>query len=291
MSVSLADKITLACLLEATARKPGNVHPTASFDDLCYADFVASARTVGPLLAEALSRGVGRVVLESVRRTREVVAGNTNLGTVLLVAPLAAVPPHVSLPDGHATVLGRLDQIDADLVYHAIRLAQPGGMGKAATEDVAGSPTVTLLQAMQLAADRDTVAAEYAHGFPIVLRIGLPYLAAVKQFESCWEEAVVGLHLNLMSGCPDTLIARKCGRETALKSATMAQAVLDAGWPHSDRGQRRLAELDAWLRADGHRRNPGTTADLVAASLFAALREGAIPSLDPECFIPGAERL
>ena len=45
---------------------------------------------------------------------------------------------------------------------------------------------------------------------------------------------------------------------------------------------REFREFDAWLRADGHRRNPGTTADLIAASLFAAFRDGILPmpSLD-----------
>ena len=33
----------LACVLEATARKPGNVHRFADFDDVSYLDFVTAA--------------------------------------------------------------------------------------------------------------------------------------------------------------------------------------------------------------------------------------------------------
>jgi triphosphoribosyl-dephospho-CoA synthase len=77
-----------------------------------------------------------------------------------------------------------------------------------------------------------------------------------------------------MSAFPDSLIARKCGAETAEHSAAWAGRVLDSGRPESEAYQEQLADLDFWLRTDGHRRNPGTTADLIAAGLFVALRDG-----------------
>ncbi len=275
----------LACLLEATARKPGNVHPGASFRDLTYADFVRSAHLIGPTFARAGDWSVGRLVFDAVQRTRREVATNTNLGILLLLAPLASVPAGVSIGDGIGGVLGGLTREDARLVYEAIRLANPGGLGRVEHEDLAAEPSVTLLEAMQLAADRDRIAEQYANNFTAVLA-GAERLAAHgakearSEFASHWEEAVIELHLWLMAEFPDTLIGRKCGDEMACESALRARSVLDAGWPDGELSADRMVELDAWLRADGNRRNPGTTADLVAGCLFAALREGSIEAPD-----------
>jgi triphosphoribosyl-dephospho-CoA synthase len=142
----------LACLLEATARKPGNVHPGASFADLTYADFVRSAHLIGPSFEQAREWSVGRIVLDAVERTQRAVGRNTNLGILLLLAPLASVPHGVALRDGIGGVLAGLTREDAALVYEAIRLVNPGGLGRVESEDVAETPSVTLLEAMRLAA-------------------------------------------------------------------------------------------------------------------------------------------
>jgi triphosphoribosyl-dephospho-CoA synthase len=232
------------------------------------------------VLAGAESVGVGRTVLRAVEASRSVATGNVNLGIVLLLAPLGAVPQSVPLSHGIRAVLEGLTVEDARQVYAAIRLANPGGLGRASEQDVSEEPTETLLAAMQRAAAWDTIAAQYASGFADVLDFGPQRLAARWQSGRDWETAVIGLHLEWMARQPDTLIARKCGPETAADSSRRASAVLQAGWPDTATGRRLLAELDDWLRADGHRRNPGTTADLVAASLFAGLREG---RLEPPC--------
>jgi triphosphoribosyl-dephospho-CoA synthase len=290
-SFNPASCAVLACLLEATARKPGNVHPAASFRDLTYADFVRSAHLIGPTFEHADDWSVGRLVLDAVARTRREVATNTNLGILLLLAPLASVPAGISIADGIGAVLAKLTREDARLVYQAIRLANPGGLGQVEHEDVAAEPSVTLLEAMQLAADRDRIAEQYANNFATVIA-GAKRLAAQgageasSDFVSRWEEAVIELHLWLMAEFPDTLIARKCGGELVRESAQRARVVLAAGWPDGPSASHRMAEFDTWLRADGNRRNPGTTADLVAGCLFAALREGWIAA--PEMFVrPG----
>ena len=82
------------------------------------------------------------------------------------------------------------------------------------------------------------------------------------------------VYLELLSEYPDSLIARRRGIEVAHKAAALARDVLAAGEPGNEAYEEALADFDFWLRADGHRRNPGTTADLIAAGLFAALREG-----------------
>lgn len=274
--IPLDAAIRLACLLEATARKPGNVHPGASFHDLAYADFVASAHTVAPILARARTLGVGCAVFCAVEATRRQTPRNTNLGIILLLAPLAAVPLESALAEGIPSVLERLTVEDAESAYAAIRLAEPGGMGEVRDQDVSQRPTGTLREVMQLAAERDLIARQYATDFRLVLQTGVPWLAACRDFETGWEQAIIGLQLALLAENPDSLIARKCGMELALEASRRARAILDAGWPENAASRTILSEFDTWLRADGNRRNPGTTADLVTASLFAALREGVI---------------
>ena len=120
----------VACVWEATARKPGNVHRYRDFADAGYVDFLLSAAAVAPVLDAAAGRPVGATILEGVRRTRAVAASNTNLGILLLLAPLAAVPPDVELRAGVARVLDGLDVDDARAVYAAIRLAVPAGLSE-----------------------------------------------------------------------------------------------------------------------------------------------------------------
>jgi triphosphoribosyl-dephospho-CoA synthase len=271
------DMLRAACHLEAAARKAGNVHPFREFADLTYGDFVVSARAIAPILARTPELGVGRAILEAVTATRQRVRRNTNLGIILLLAPLAAVPAGVRLADGIGNVLRALTRDDADYAYQAIRLAQAGGLGKVESEDVSQSPTGTLLEVMRLAADRDLIARQYAEKFSLVLEFSLPYLSGVADFERHWEAAIVGLQLELLARHPDSLVVRKCGMEVAEDVSRRAKAVLNSAQPGTRSAQKELDRFDRWLRADGNRRNPGTTADLIAAALFAAFRDGGVP--------------
>jgi triphosphoribosyl-dephospho-CoA synthase len=266
----------LACLWETTARNPGNAHRFRDFDDTTYVDFLMSAAATAPVLEGAPGRRVGQTVLEGVRATRRVVPANTNLGILLLLAPLAAVPPAEELRPGVTRVLEALDVEDARAVYAAIRLAAPAGLGRVPEQDVTGEPTAGLRQVMALAADRDLVARQYANGFREVLEDGVPALHHGWQQAGSLEEALVGCHLHLLARYPDSLIARKRGQAEADEAARRAQDVLRRGWPTSADGRAALEELDLWLRAAGRGRNPGTTSDLVTACLFVALRTGTI---------------
>jgi triphosphoribosyl-dephospho-CoA synthase len=266
----------LACIWEATARKPGNVHRFRDFDDASYVDFLMSAAVLAPVLELAPGRRVGETVLQAVHSTRAVVPSNTNLGIVLLLAPLAAVPEREDLRSGLVRVLEALDVEDARLVYHAIRLASPGGLGEAPEQDVRAEPTQTLRQVMALAAGRDLIARQYADGFGEVFDDGVPALSRGLERTGSLEGGIVSCHLHLMASYSDSLIARKRGPAEAEEAARRARHVLDAGWPGMPASRAALADLDAWLRAAGRGRNPGTTADLVAACLFVALRTGRI---------------
>jgi triphosphoribosyl-dephospho-CoA synthase len=130
---------------------------------------------------------------------------------------------------------------------------------------------------MSLAGEHDLIARQYANGFQEIFQDGIPTLQGGLARGTSLEQAILSCHLHLLAGHPDSLIARKRGRVDAEEAGRRARQVLQAGWPHSPAGRAQLAELDAWLRAEGHARNPGTTADLVTACLFVLLREGNIP--------------
>ncbi len=272
----LTDLIRLACRWEATARKAGNVHPERAFADLTVDDFYRSADAIAPILGEAPNHPVGVTVLAAIQATRRAVASNTNLGIVLLLAPLAKVVPTKALRDGIEDVLASLTVEDSRNVYAAIRLAQAGGIGEVGEQDVRSEPTLPLRAAMALAQDRDLIARQYVDGFAEVFSDGVPALhEGIKRWNAI-ENAIVFCHLTLIARHPDSLIARKRGLSEAYEASRRALAVLNADWPTASSGRREFADFDAWLRAEWNGRNPGTSADLVTASLFAALREGII---------------
>src|SRR5437660_12538625 len=155
----------VACVWEATARKPGNVHRYQDFKDLTYLDLLLSAAAIAPILESAHRQCIGATILEGIRATRRVVATNTNLGILLLLTPLAAVPDGEALREGAERLLADLDINDAREVYEAIRLASPGGMGRVHEQDVRDEPTLPLRSVMALAEERDMVARQYANGF------------------------------------------------------------------------------------------------------------------------------
>jgi triphosphoribosyl-dephospho-CoA synthase len=159
-------------------------------------------------------------------------------------------------------------------VYEAIRLAQAGGLGKVDEMDVAGPPPADLLDAMRAAAGRDLIAREYVADFRLILGEIVPALVAGGERGWSLIETIVHTHVGLLSRHGDSLIARKCGPELALRVSGLAGSVLAAGEPGDDDYHAALADFDFFLRSDGQRRNPGATADLLAGGLFAALRDG-----------------
>ncbi len=302
---------TLACLLEVTAPKPGNVHRSADFEDLTFPQFVVSAVVLGQSLERCHSDGLGRTVLEIVRQTQQVVGTNTNLGMALLLTPLylAAVKwPKERLSSKRvAEVFVGLDGSDGGLVFEAIRIAGAGGMGEVERLDIGTTAgNVDLLAAMELAAERDSIARGYTDGLQAAFEKGVSLLQVGLKLFGQLDLAIVLAHVAWMASEPDSLIARKCGIEIARQSQALAGQAMDALWeagqwrqPKSGGGwdlptesiatERREAfwdavgELDFWLRSDGHRRNPGTTADWMAASLFVAMFNGDID----QSIVPG----
>jgi triphosphoribosyl-dephospho-CoA synthase len=163
---------------------------------------------------------------------------------------------------------------DARDVYAAIRRAAPGGLGRAAAQDVADEPTITLLETMQLAEQRDEVAREYVSGFATTFERGAPALLGAREEGLSWDDAIVETFLTLLAAAPDTHIVRRAGIAVASDVSRQARAALAAGGVRSVAGRRAITAMDAGLRASGNAANPGTTADLTAASIFAVLLGG-----------------
>ncbi len=206
--------------------------------------------------------------------TRAVVPCNTNLGIVLLCAPLAQAALDARPGDTLAAALNRvlagLDVEDARRAYAAIRLANPGGLGSSPRHDVHEPPGVTLLDAMREASDRDSIARQYASGFADIFEYGLPVLRRQRARGRAEAWAVTALYLDYLARLPDSHILRKYGSGVA--GRTSAQAAALAGRLASCDDPRLLEndllDWDRQLKAAGV--NPGTSADLTVATLLAA---------------------
>jgi len=276
------DRITwsvhIACLLEVSADKPGNVTWGKDFWDTHFMDFMASAVAIGPAFRNAAQTSVGEIVFQAAYDTSRLANTNTNLGMILLLAPLAraaALGHGGGLRDGVREVLRSLTVEDARHAFRAIRLAAPAGLGQVGRYDVhLKGVDITLLEAMRLAQERDSIAREYTTDFEITFELGYATLLRYWEEGHRFSELVVQTYLTILAQVPDTLIVRKQGWDAARAVSRQAQDVLAAGGAFSERGRQAMQDFDRAIRDPEHRLNPGTTADLIAASLFVFLTQG-----------------
>lgn len=261
----------MAGIIEATAPKPGNVHPAASFADLTYEQLVAAAIAIAPAVDRATDLPLGLSIRTAVEAARVAVGTNANLGIVLLITPLAAVADGIPLTaEAVDRVLSRLGAADAAEIYRAIALARPGGMGTVDRFDVAGPPPDDIRAAMRLAADRDQIARLWAEGYEQLFSGPVQDLVVSLESGTPLLDAVVRCHVRQLARSPDSLIARRHGATTAADVSARAARLLDASiedWPGG------LEAFDRSLRQP-RRLNPGTTADLVAAAVYILLWDG-----------------
>jgi triphosphoribosyl-dephospho-CoA synthase len=276
-AADIAASAQLACLLEASAPKPGNVSPDRPFADLTYEDFLVSAVAIAPAFMRAGEQRVGETIRQAIDDTACRTTTNTNLGIVLLLAPLARAAAITTGDDLRKTLRRVLDETsvdDARHVYAAIRRARPGGLGRSDAQDVASEPDVTLLDAMRLAADRDGIAREYATGFAATFELGAPTLARARADGLSWSDAIVETYLSLLAYAIDTHIVRRTGVAAAERVSALARGALEAGGVRSAAGRQAIDDMDRAIRDARNSNNPGTTADLTAAAIFVTLISG-----------------
>jgi triphosphoribosyl-dephospho-CoA synthase len=260
-----------ACLAELDAPKPGNVHRFAPGHGMSLTDFVRSAEVSAAHIATTGAR-VGVRIHGAVATSLTAVRQNTNLGIILLCAPLAAAMEvaDIALRPALARVLDSLDRADAAYVFSAIAAANPGGLGRATRHDVNAPATTTLLEAMAEAADRDHIARQYVTAYEDIFSLGLPALSTARQRQTDPRWSTLAVYLTYLAAMPDTHILRKFDAATAeavrREAAVWRDAFVAARDPDGMTGE--LMEWDAALKAGGI--NPGTSADLTVATLFAS---------------------
>lgn len=260
-----------ACLAELDALKPGNVHRFADGHRMKVADFEASAAAAAPAIGTP-GLSVGARIEQAVTATKEAVGQNTNLGIILMAAPLAqaAMATGGTLLERLAQVLGSLSVEDARAAYRAIRAAEAGGLGEVAEHDVGTEPAINLLEAMRAAETRDRIAWNYTHDYVDIFELGLKWRnGGLKRWgPTNWTTTYV--YLGFLAHIPDTLIERKFGGDAASEVRDEARPI-EAGFSQCTRPEEMVAPLTAFDRSLKERGlNPGTSADLTVATLFAS---------------------
>ena len=278
---TIADAIRWACIWEASAAKPGNVHPAARFADLCYGDFVAAA----DITADALTRpdrSMPMRMSDAIVQCRRAIGSNANLGIVLLMGPMVehfertpqretGTPSQGNPSRSISANLSRWSPAEGGVLAAAMATVGGGGVDdRRRTIDSCRDVRLAgehydFLAAMRSVADRDRIAAMYDTGFEPLFSQMVPRLRT--------DIARCGLHLGILSTFlwilgeyPDSLIARKCGDVVARDVSARASRVVASN-------AAQVQSFDDYLRSDGNRLNPGTTADLIAAALLAWIIE------------------
>ncbi len=266
---AIAEAFIASCHDEIEAPKPGNVHIYADGHRMTVDDFRRSAAVAAPGLCAA-GKTVGARILDAIEATIAAVGQNTNLGIVLLCAPLAAAAEASrDLRDAVRKILDGLTRADADAAFRAILEAQPAGLGEAPRHDVRAPAEVTLLEAMRDAADRDRIAFQYASSFEDVFDTGFAALEDMRGKGRGPPWLAVGVHLAFLSRFPDSHILRKHGPDLAAvvrdEAGRLHRAFIETSDPAAMFPL--LLSFDRELKKRGT--NPGTSADLTVATLFA----------------------
>ena len=274
-SQQLADAFKAACMAELEALKPGNVHIFADGHGMTVQDFIASAEAASVVIAQP-NLSLGERILHSVQATQKVIACNTNLGIILLCAPLihaALQPSTLTFMQSLKSVLANTTIEDAENTFAAIRLANPAGLGESAQFDVHKTATCTLLVAMQTAANRDSagdmIAQQYTNNYAEIMESLVVYQQALVRWQRpAW--AATAVHLHFMAHFLDSHIVRKYGE-------TIAKLVQNEAFEHEGEflkaynPKNYLAPLLKFDEALKKRRlNPGTSADLTVTTLLMA---------------------
>ena len=273
---ALTDAYIHACEVELQAFKPGNVSVFSDGHDMMVDDFRLSAEvSAAPITNPAYS--LGEKIYYAVKATREAVACNTNLGIILLCAPLIQA---AQLADRPADLRQALDDVltttteqDADWVFRAILLASPGGLGESEQQDVHQQATVTLSQAMSIAADKDRIALQYTNCFKDIFDFAiLTYNRAfVLSGDSGW--AALKVYAEMLARYPDSHIERKYGKQysewIAEEMALLCKAMDVAN--KLEEVLTMLYRIDEAFKAK--KINPGTTADITVATVLVVLLE------------------
>jgi triphosphoribosyl-dephospho-CoA synthase len=303
--------LELAILFEVSANKPGNVNLIVGFEGTCYEHFLASAVAAASSFELAAERGIavsrGEISVDNVRLgqiirnciidvNRWQRGGNTLLGTVILLSPIAVAAGMTPVKEENTFDLSKLRKNvkpvtesttpeDSVNVYEAIRIANPSGLGKASELDINDPNSVnkilkekvSLYQIFKIAEKYDTVCSEWVNNFPITFDVAYPFLMEQIRKTRDINVAVIHTFLKILGEYPDTFVARKVGIEKAREVSSWAKEILKFGGLSTSEGKKLLSDFDRKLRQAGNYLNPGTTADIIAATLALCVLNGYRP--------------
>ncbi len=293
--------LELAILLEVSANKPGNVNLMIGFEGTRYEHFLASAVATSPSFEWAARKGIeascgeihtgdvelGRIIKNCVADINAWQrGGNTLLGTVILLSPIAVAAGMTPAAEEHPLDIARLRENlrlvvestsseDAVNVYEAIKIANPSGLGTAPKLDVNDPRSmsqirkeeISLYDTFVIASKYDTVCSEWVKNYPITFDVAYPYMMELIEDTGDLNVAIIHTFLKVLAEYPDTFIARKVGLEEARKVSSKAMEVLRWGGLKTSRGGKLIRQFDLELRKKGNHLNPGTTADIIAATI------------------------
>jgi len=290
--------LQLGMLLEVSSQKPGNVNLSSEFKGTKFEHFLASAVASIPSFENAALRGIsvldGNLELEDLgigKIIRDCVAeinvwqkgGNTLLGTVILFVPIAAAAGMTQLEDNFdllqlraniKKVIHSTTSKDAFHLYATFDSIKPGGLNKALDYDLTLTESkkrlltenVSLYDVFKIAASYDDICSEWITNYSISVDLAYPYLLNQIQTRDL-NTSIVHTYLKILSKHPDTLISRKVGSKISQEISSEANNLLQIGGLDTKEGRKELIAFDKKLRKDGNHLNPGTTADLIAATL------------------------
>jgi len=272
----LSDLYQQACEVDVQAFKPGNVSVYADGHDMDVSDFRISAKVSAEPLCNP-NYSLGEKIYYAVKATREAVGCNTNLGIILLCAPLIQAISHrhsgLTLRQAVSEVISATTVEDADWVFKAIALASPGGLGDSGEQDVNGKASVTLLEAMKIASGKDRIALQYVTDYKDIFEFAV--LRYTEDFNR-WGDlnwAAVSVYAGLLSQFPDSHIERKYGDQYSEMVATKMALISDE-LSKTDKPERikpLLYRIDQEFKVDSI--NPGTTADMIVATVLTVFLE------------------
>lgn len=275
----IADLAQLAAILETSSFKPGNVDPLHDFRNTDYGDFLSGSIAMGSAIEDSailgFMAGKGEISLSEigiggnikkavsdVRKSHR--GGNTHLGIAMLFVPISSAVGiciaknsnfNKSLRKNIKEIIKNSTIDDSINFYNAIKIANAGGLkGKLIERNI------PFHELMKISAKKDRIAEELSNGMRVVFYTGLPYLKKFYKESKDVREAITRTYLQTLAEFPDTLIAKKAGPEIAKKISKNAKLVL--------KGRKNIEDLDRELRSGDNKLNPGTTADIVAASVF-----------------------
>ncbi len=259
-----------ACETELQAFKPGNVSVYSAGHGMTVEDFRRSAAVSAAAITNP-DYALGEKIYYAVKATQQAVGCNTNLGIILLCAPLLTAAYAVNKTDSLRIALVQVLKTttidDAAWVFKAIALASPAGLGKSTAQDVNQQPSVTLTQAMNIAQSRDTIARQYITDFKDIFDFAiLRYNEAFSYFfDQSW--AAVSVYVALLCRYPDSHIQRKYGNQYN-NWVNEQMLIIDQALTHCEKQDllNLLYRVDTDFKSK--KINPGTSADLTVATLL-----------------------